>query len=950
MSAVLPSNNESDDETTHTTDTTLQSKLDPNTQGVMKKAPATKTSCGNKQGYLTCRIMPAGKSRPPWVRKWMFLQQGWFGACTVSVINKEKGCITLSDRVKITECVFKVSTDIDRRFCFEVVHPKCVYSLQAENEEEMQQWLWAIDYNMEKHQPSTPICESPQALLSPSKDKMKITFNASSPQFMAMSTSPLPSPNGSQHENGSITPMFTTTTSSLTALLIREGENTTFTENIPSNTSEVTQDTNATISQQISSWGMPWLNTLSNHSEDNVSAANSPKMRSPNNSTTTMATNLVVWPTKLEQDVPTPTLKRYTSELESSQRELRRLFANVPKEETVLLAFAASYYRKSRTEDVPYGYSGQAFVTQQCLWFYSCTFMTTVNMMIIPLDKIKSVWLENNVLLMMDVDTCSHPICLGLWLETPDVVLERLKIMMDKRQQQASVQTMYNAIRDVTMGKIHKHKPPTSHVTTSSALYASVTPVNVQAQQPMQKTCSSSTNETDDKSEENSANEEENESSVHQGSPAQGALAAVFQAAKQKNGSLHKKPSTLEEKPPAPLDTWPSDVPKPDQEVKCNCADHLEKVESDIVLPVSAKQLFELAFSNKDSQVWSKLNKVKQYGEPTLTDWTASDTEGVIEERTMSYIMPVTAPMVKAKETDVIETQQVLVKEDHLTYVIMVMTKTPNLPYADAFIPQIKYCITYVSPTSCRLVCSMGVKWLKSIFVKSMVNKAATKGMQETVQALIPVIKEELPQPSKNATRKKSVKKQDSKASLPPTLPKELPPLTKQQVDHAGSFSFNMLTRVFVLVSFVFILYFGHTCKKYYQATNHGVSIIWRGVYLRDMQHEITEKQAELTQVNSQVYQLFQNARVNNTMQQWRNPWFSKEHRYIAQDLGFSRERLGAIRYELLSTFRILNRVEYQLVENEYWNWLADQKLQCRKNKIVSKELCQAFEQEHICD
>lgn len=281
---------------------------------------------GNKQGYLNSRIIITGKSaRPPWSRKWFFLQQGWFGTCTVTTINKEKGCITLGDRVSVKEAVTRISTGSDRRFCFEVVHPKCSYYLQAENEEEMQQWLKSIEYNMQNQDPSPAVLNSPQALLSP----LIVNNVSSSPSLVTMSSSPLPSPNG----EGSLTPVVSTTSSSLTALLIREGENTT--DNIPQVTMQ--QDNNP-ISNQLYSWGMPWLSTginaLSNSSEEDLS--NSPNLKLASASSSSCTSSLIVWPNKLEMDTPTPTLSHYTDDLIAAQRELRKLFANVPEDEIVI--------------------------------------------------------------------------------------------------------------------------------------------------------------------------------------------------------------------------------------------------------------------------------------------------------------------------------------------------------------------------------------------------------------------------------------------------------------------------------------------------------------------------------------------------------------------------------------------------------------------------------------
>ncbi|KAG2216022.1 hypothetical protein INT46_007082 [Mucor plumbeus] len=800
------------------------------------------------------------------------------------------------DRIRISECIFRVCTDIDRRYCFEVTHPKCNFFLQAETEEEMQQWLWSIEYNMQEHEAKS-LSTSPQLLLSPKAlvtDQFHTAVAENSPRLVAISTSPLLIPDGSREKG--LTPMLSTTASSLTELMIREGD-TLNSQKV--NAIDIKQAQNqdvtsgstsssSTVSHQFSSWNMPWLttgiNAFSNLEEDQQQAladSNDP-------------TQLIVWPNKLETDVPIPQISHYSGYLEIAQRELRKFFSNVPKDEIVV---ETSLYHKLTTEDnqddvhnkpITYGYSGTAYITQRNLWFYSCTLMTCVNMIVIPLQKISSISIENtahsNGMLMLietNVPQQKQTIRFGLWLENADVVSEKLKhavsnaISHDENDQQ-----LYDTIKSITSSKLHKNKTPTSHVTTSSASYALVTPLTVQAQPVMmQSDASSSTNNTiDDAADDGNCSNHDNSTtqqqklsdeetsqttppSAHRGSPAQGALAAVA-ARNQKNNSSALKsgtPSRASTPRMQSNDDWPSHIQKPDGKVDCDCTEHLDKIESDLVLPANAKQVFDLMF--KQSDIWSKLNKSKNYGPPTVSEWQDN-------KRTLQYTMPVSNPMVKAKETDVIETQEIIHQKEYMRYIVAVTTKTPNLPYADAFIPTIKYCITYETASSCRLMCSVGVRWLRSIFVKSVVNRAATKGMQETIAGILPIIKQE--------------------------------------------FTATITIITTIVKSFKTISIYQHTSPK----------------EARIAYQYITEKEIALGQVNETIYGNFQSTRQGITEYNYR--WISKQHRLMAAELGYSRERLGALRYELLSTFRILNRVEYQLLETEYLNWVSDKQLDCK--------------------
>lgn len=537
------------------------------------------------------------------------------------------------------------------------------------------------------------------------------------------------------------------------------------------------------------------------------------------------------------------------------------------------------------------------------------------------------------MLLLIEVES-NTPFFFGLWLDSPDLELERLKAIVENYQTM-DIQSLYDTVRNINT---KKNKTPTSHVTTSSALYASVTPLTVQAQQqPMQQTVSSSTTSTAEEADTIAITKEDEvhtPPTVHRGSPAQGALTAVYNASK-KNKSL---PSLKNTEPSAPTskEEWPSHITQPKEKVDCDCADHLDKVEQDIVLPIGAKHLYDFMY---DTKIWKRLNQVKTYSEPTFTEWKEND-DGHLE-RTVNYVMPVSSPMVKAKETDVIETQQVLKRKDYLSYTILVMTKTPNLPYADAFIPCIKYCITYETASSCRLVCSMGIKWIKTIFVKGMINKAATKGMSETIQGILPILQDEISNNTgitdKHQPAKEQIKKPDA-LHVPPK--DEL----KKKKGYLNLFTV-ILGSIYVLFM-AYQVYLSRRCELLlHQSENDGISMVWRGVYLRDIQDKVTDNRAVLDHVEPVVYSLFQEARTNGTTQQWKHAWFDKLHRNMAQELGYSRERLGAIRYELLSTFRMLNRVEYQLLEIEYWNWLSDQKLMClnQDNKLA---ICEVLNKE----
>lgn len=165
----------------------------------------------------------------------------------------------------------------------------------------------------------------------------------------------------------------------------------------------------------------------------------------------------------------------------------------------------------------------------------------------------------------------------------------------------------------------------------------------------------------------------------------------------------------------------------------------MDKIESEVELPVSAKKLYDYMFGD-DTAVWDMKNTASNGTNLRVDPWV--NVEGK-QQRTLKYILPVNNPMVKLKEAEVVETQVVHKKEDYIRYVVQISTKTAQLPYADAFVPSIRYCISWVNKSQCKLTCSMGVKFIKSVLVKGMISKAALKGMGESLATFIPILQKE---------------------------------------------------------------------------------------------------------------------------------------------------------------------------------------------------------------
>ncbi|ORY94894.1 hypothetical protein BCR43DRAFT_526032 [Syncephalastrum racemosum] len=935
--------------------------------------PAQQRRGPDKEGYLFVRTIVGIPSRYSWARRWCFLKDGWFGTCTTANINRVKGCIVVSDRLRTSEAVCLQNNELDRRFCFDIEMPGTApLVLQAETEEELLDWMQAFEASKIETEMLLRTDGAPSALLAPNAI---MTLVQKKPALLA-SSSPLLGwlPRDVNHLPG------TTTTACLISVMLRYVQDESMKRLPPLNDDDVDRDSPDSGSKAVSppssttpsgtppshgastmlapsntsssSWSMPWIMSALNGSSPGPAGGGSGTdvyynsgdvMVSHGNSNA-----IVVWPTGLELEAGTPQLNGYTGELQSRQRELHKLFDNVPRNELVLEAFPASMYRKAEAggDGSPgeFGYNGHVYLTQTRLWFYSCTLMSFVNTLVVPLTEIKSVSVERPLNstsqaanLIVETDGVQR-FCFGIWLESAELVCERLKIAYESaksaKKKPIDVQTEFDLMRSVVPGR-NKLKA-VNRVTPASAIDAAVTPLTVQAMpSPKEREQEILRHDTD--------------MQRSSSSPATGALTAAIAA--------HNSSSTP---PPPPPQTNQEDKQTEGavEEVKsepvtCPCPDHLDEVVARFELRTSAKRVFEYMFSEKLSgphatheTLWGRVTDARGNSDLSVSSWC--QTKDAKQERTLKYVMPVEKIVARSGQADVIETQEIEQEDDGRCYVVICRTKTPDLAYADAFIPLVKYCITALSAEKCLVTCSIGIKWLRSIMVKSMVRSAAFKGMNDTVATVKLILERHeryLAVPG-GTTKLDSIKA--------PKTPHPLPPAPRKVKKDTFWLNIGQMAALVgvVLVACLIVVWKSppDTTISLQPTTscsdnqNANATIIHsHAVFLRDLDTLSSKPEG-----SGKFYIDFQRHRGDDPLA-WRDyTWFDARHRLMAAEMTYTRHKLGSLRLELLNAFGILNAMERRVIENEYWNWLSDERLRCADAPSRADLDCKEVEQEEL--
>lgn len=96
----------------------------------------------SKQGWLFLRTLTGKPTRTHWLRRWFFVKDGIFG-CLVH--GARSGGVEESEKVGVLLCGVRPAFQEERRFCFEVKTKDTNILLQAENQDELMEWLSAFE-------------------------------------------------------------------------------------------------------------------------------------------------------------------------------------------------------------------------------------------------------------------------------------------------------------------------------------------------------------------------------------------------------------------------------------------------------------------------------------------------------------------------------------------------------------------------------------------------------------------------------------------------------------------------------------------------------------------------------------------------------------------------------------------------------------------------------------
>lgn len=168
-----------------------------------------------------------------------------------------------------------------------------------------------------------------------------------------------------------------------------------------------------------------------------------------------------------------------------------------------------------------------------------------------------------------------------------------------------------------------------------------------------------------------------------------------------------------------------------DSEVACSGHDHLEKLYLDEVFNLNVDKVFENIFT--DSPFFRMFVGSRRTFDLNLPPWEDEPDEEGNRMRNISYTLtlnnsigPRTSPSVE---------KQVCYKDSRpgRTYCVDCEICNGGIPYGDSFYNVLRYCLTRVSLTKCRVRVTSELKFRKSVMgmFKSMIEKSAVNGLTD---------------------------------------------------------------------------------------------------------------------------------------------------------------------------------------------------------------------------
>ncbi|GAB7365496.1 hypothetical protein MBLNU230_g6569t1 [Neophaeotheca triangularis] len=386
---------------------------------------------------------------------------------------------------------------------------------------------------------------------------------------------------------------------------------------------------------------------------------------------------------------------------------------------------------------------------------------------------------------------------------------------------------------------------------------------------------------------------------------------------------------------------------------------------------VSAKALFHVMFGDK-SAVFQVLYINRWANDITQTPWALDQPGGHWSRSFTSANAPIT--------------QTIDIFNDHLCYVATSTRRPWGLPYSSSFTLTTKYVITHSTKSRCKLAIYDAIQWSKRPllpYIRHLIEKRALDDLAADDQDLTNVATDQVAKLGSHSKTNKAVEifgnigqlSQPSQltstsipalsAALTPRAsprPKTLPSML---ADDALTQAFALFTSFFdilislgktfigvctahtLLVAILALSALYNTYHGYRDATVwyhersagkfmqrlgiHPDPVMGRAVYLRDLEQFVTPGNGSFDALAHQESDETTSSCRAHFAEELLTTSVSTSISHSAERLQTSRSALARYRHDLLVALRVVNRVERDVVEAEWGEWVRGEASKCER-------------------
>lgn len=402
---------------------------------------------------------------------------------------------------------------------------------------------------------------------------------------------------------------------------------------------------------------------------------------------------------------------------------------------------------------------------------------------------------------------------------------------------------------------------------------------------------------------------------------------------------------------------------------------------------IGSKALFHVIFGD-NSHIFQKFYYYRGAENITQGPWQALDY-GLIKREFFLEISQ--SNLFQKHQLNITDLQIIDIKEDHLRYIVSYQNTFWHLPCCLNFKLVFKIVITYVAKSKCKLAFYANVDWsVKPVLFKGIIERQALIDSTVLAKNLIEEITNQVRKLGPHSRTRKSllIFGQVGQQSLTiKAQPKNFEP--RNMIDIKQQTIFLMVSRVavtYVQVAMNFIITFSSlaikSIGKFTSANGLILFILFLSLLLniiftlRDTSNWWAERKAInfMTRVGVGPNQIISKAiyikdfdeALNLSLIQKSNPLGGKCYNHFkwitnitdlnlphhlagtvfldvttqsaARRLLRIRQNLGSYRHSILVASRLINRIEKDIIQAEWENWLLDENIRCERVSLLLRE------------